>query len=52
MPQSPEEWETINWQFRPKSTNEIISVCVGALDGFFQRTTKPSQMEVTNILSY
>jgi hypothetical protein len=39
MPQSPEEWETINRQFRSKSTNEIIGGCVGALDGFFQRTT-------------
>jgi len=34
MPQSDEEWDRINASFTKKSTHEIISGCVGALDGF------------------
>ena len=52
MPQSLEEWDTLNWQFRSKSNYEIIGGCVGALDVFFRHTTTPSQTEVANVLSY
>ena len=52
IPQTDEEWDTINQGFKTKSTNEIIACCVGALDGFFQHTNKPSQKEAFNMLAY
>ena len=52
MPKTDDEWEAINRGFKGKSTNEIIAGCVGALDGFFQRTNKPSQKEAFNVLAY
>jgi hypothetical protein len=52
MPASPEEWDEIYNQFKRKSTNEIMSGCVGAIDGFFQPTTKPTSKEVANVLAY
>jgi hypothetical protein len=52
LPQTPDEWETIYRQYKMKSTNEIMAGCVGALDGFFQRTNKPTNKEVNNVLAY
>jgi len=52
MPATPEEWDEIYNQFKSKSTNEIMSGCVGAMDGFFQPTTKPTSKEVANVLAY
>jgi hypothetical protein len=52
MPATPEEWDEIYNQFKRKSTNEIMSGCVGAIDGFFQPTTKPTSKEVANVLAY
>jgi len=52
LPQTLEDWKEINEGFKRKSTNEIIGGCVGALDGFFQRTNKPSSVKVGNVLSY
>ena len=52
MPATPEEWDEIYNQFKSKSTNEIMSGCVGAIDGFFQPTTKPTSKEVANVLAY
>lgn len=52
LPQTTEEWQRINYGFTKKSTNEIIAGCVGALDGFFQRTNKPSKKKVANVISY
>ena len=52
LPQTTDEWQRINYGFTKKSTNEIISGCVGALDGFFQRTNKPSKKKVANVISY
>ena len=52
LPQTDEQWHTINQGFTNKSYNGLISGCVGALDGFFQRTNKPSKTNVANVLSY
>ncbi|KAL7488001.1 hypothetical protein ACHAW6_013595 [Cyclotella cf. meneghiniana] len=52
MPKTVNEWDEINHGLKAKSTNEIIAGCVGALDGFFQCTNKPSQKEVFNVLAY
>ena len=52
LPQTTAEWLEINEGFKRKSTNEIIAGCVGALDGFFQRTNKPSKEKVGNVQSY
>jgi hypothetical protein len=52
MPKTEDEWDETNRGFTKKSSNGIIAGCVGALDGYFQRTNKPSQKEVSNVLSY
>lgn len=52
LPQTMADWYEINEGFKRKSTHEIIAGCVGALDGFFQRTNKPSSVKVGNVLSY
>ncbi len=52
LPQSQEEWMGVNAGWRKKSTNKIIAGCVGALDGFFQRTNKPSKKDAPNTLCY
>jgi len=52
IPKTDNEWDEINHGFKAKSTNEIIAGHVGALDGFFQCTNKPSQKEVFNVLAY
>jgi hypothetical protein len=52
LPLSIEEWLSINEEWKKKSTNEIIAGCVGALDGFFRRTNKPTKKEVSNQISY
>ena len=45
LPKRKEQWVAINVGLKMKSTNEIISRCTGALDGFSQQTNKPSQKE-------
>ena len=45
LPTTPEEWEEIYEQYKIKSSNEIMAGCVGAIDGFFQRTNKPTSKE-------
>ena len=52
MPQTPEEWDEIYNQFKTKSTHKIMAGCVGAIDGYFQPTTKPTSKEVANVLAY
>jgi hypothetical protein len=54
MPSTPEEWNEIYHEYRMKSTNEIMAMagCVGCLDGFFQRTNKPTKCEVAKVISY
>jgi len=52
MPQNDAEWRAVNEGFAQRSTHRVMSGCVGAFDGFFQRSNKPSNKEVTNITSY
>ena len=52
LPQSVQEWSRINAGGRQKSMNEIITGCVGALDGFFQCTNKPTKKQGSNQRSY
>ena len=52
MPQTPQEWDIVYNQYKSKSTNEIMAGCVGAIDGFFQRTKRPSSKEAPNVLAY
>lgn len=52
FPSTVPEWQCVNAGFKRKSWNCIIPGCVGALDGFFQRTNKPSRSEVSNALAY
>ena len=47
-----QQWQDANRGFWAKSTNEIMSGSCLALDGFFQRSNKPTKSEVANQLSY
>jgi hypothetical protein len=50
MPQNDLEWRAVNEGFAQRSTHRVMSGCVGAFDGFFQRSNKPTiKKEVTNI---
>ena len=52
FPQTLEGWQRVNNGFRRKSSNQILHGCVGALDGFFQRSNRPTVLEAANTLSY
>ena len=52
LPTTTSAWERANLGFRAKSTNEIMQGTCLAVDGFFQRTNKPSKKEAPNQLSY
>jgi hypothetical protein len=52
MRKSREDWDSIYKSFKCKSTSEIMAGCVGCLDGFFQRSMRPSKIEVANVISY
>ena len=45
LPQSPEGWSALNSEWTQKSSYEIFAGCVGALDGFFWQTNKPTKKE-------
>ena len=46
LPKSAEEWEKVRQGFQSKSTDQFIDGCVGALDGFLQKTICPRKKEV------
>jgi hypothetical protein len=52
FPSSPEEWKEVNDGFKAKSSDGIMQGCVGAIDGYFQRTQTPKRQEVGNVTSY
>jgi len=52
MPSTPEEWDVIYQEYKRKSTHEIMAGYVCCLDGFFQRTNKPTKQKVASIMSY
>ena len=49
---TPEEWDEIYQHCKKKRTHEIVAGCVVCLDDFFQRTNKPTNHEVTNVIPY
>ena len=48
FPHSLEGWQRVNDGFRRKSSNQILHGCVGALDGFFQRSNRRTVFEAAN----
>ena len=46
MPETDAEWEEVRRGFENKSTNGLITGCVGALDGFLQEMRCPLKKEV------
>ncbi|KAL7536885.1 hypothetical protein ACHAXR_007463 [Thalassiosira sp. AJA248-18] len=52
FPSSVEEWHQRNYEFRSKSTHEIMSGACIAVDGFFQRSNNTTKKEVANQLAY
>ncbi|KAL3786948.1 hypothetical protein ACHAWO_013787 [Cyclotella atomus] len=45
-------WRAVNEGFRRRSFNDTMSGTVGALDGFFQRSNRPTMKETNNVVSY
>ncbi|KAL7506732.1 hypothetical protein ACHAXN_008293 [Cyclotella atomus] len=52
FPQNADEWRAVNEGFRRRSFNDTMSGTVGALDGFFQRSNRPTMKETNNVVSY
>ncbi|KAL7502590.1 hypothetical protein ACHAXN_000526 [Cyclotella atomus] len=52
FPQNADEWRAVNEGFRRRSFNDTMGGTVGALDGFFQRSNRPSTKETNNVVSY
>ncbi len=53
LPRSAEEWKTINDGWRKRSSiPHIYHGCVGAMDGFFQPTDRPTEKEAVNVVAY
>ena len=52
QPQSHEEWVEVNKGFTSKSSDGIMNGCVGAIDGYFQRTQTPGKGKVGNVNAY
>ena len=53
LPDTPEEWETVQYAFENKSHYGLFDGCVGAIDAFFQPTTCPTVEEVGgNVVAY
>ena len=52
FPESPAKWEDIRRGFHRNSDHNVFTGCVGAVDGFFQRTKAPTKKEAGNVRSY
>ena len=52
LPTTPDEWHAANRGFRAKQTEEIMDGTCLAVDGFFQRSNKPTRGEVSNQIAY
>jgi hypothetical protein len=52
MPNSVDKWRDINLGYKQKSRYELLKGCVGAIDGYFQKTNAPGKKEVANVLAY
>jgi hypothetical protein len=45
LPTHASEWEVIRKGFASRSSNQVVTGCVGAIDGFFQPTICPTYVE-------
>jgi hypothetical protein len=52
LPETLEELETIRKGFEEKSTDGVMSGCVGALDGYLHLIRTPSRKESSNVRQY
>ena len=52
FPDSPGKWEDTRRGFQTKSRHNVFTGCVGAVDGFFQKTKAPTKKEAGNVRSY
>ena len=52
LPTSAEELESLRKGFSSRSSNGLMSGCIGALDGFFQKTNCPWKTEIYNTDAY
>ena len=53
LPQTAEEWESVRMGFERKSRDGLFHGTCGAIDGFFQATTRPKKSDVRgNVLAY
>ena len=52
FPQTSEQWEEVRRGFANKSKHNVFVGCVGAVDGFLQKTIAPSSTDASNIRSY
>ena len=48
LPTTVNEWEEVRKGFESKSSGGVINGCVGAIDGFFQRTLMPRKKDCAN----
>ena len=52
LPSTQDDWRSCNLGFRARSSNDVMTGAVLAVDGFFQRTQMPTRAEVANQLAY
>ena len=48
----PEELEKLRMEFSAKSRFRLMNGCIGAIDGFFQKTIAPKKNETGNTIAY
>ena len=52
LPQTPAEWERVRNGFSSKSSHQLMSGCVGAIDGLLAQIIAPRRTEVGNVRAY
>ena len=52
LPQTPAAWECVRHGFSSKSSHQLMSRCVGAIDGFLVQIIAPRKTEVGNVRAY
>ncbi len=52
FPKTSKEWVKVNTGFTTKSSEGIMTGCIGAVDGYLQHTQTPGNDEVGNVTAY